>query len=874
MDGPEISPGEIHPVLKPHQRAIVQWAVRGGRRGIFASFGLGKTLIQLETLRLILAQKSGAELIVLPLGVRQEFTRDAAMIRLKPKFIRSPTEIESERIYLTNYETVRDGKLNPALFTVASLDEASALRGFGGTKTFREFMRLFAPVRYRFVATATPSPNEYIEILSYSAFLGIMDVGEAKTRFFKRDSIQADKLTLHPHKAHEFWLWVASWALFVQKPSDLGFSDDGYVLPELDVRWHEVDSDHSTAGADRDGQVQMFRNSAIGVTNAAREKRDTLSLRVERMVGIVRSESIHAGVVPEKQEDGEGSRPQELCGQQRAEPGKVSGLAEGQPRTVRATTERLPGKESRESQGTEPGSLPQEPEVSDQEPGVETPEVWADPGSIPRHPRRTGRRLRDLRQELPDSQDGNRSLSQDGEGARDPLRPMQHGIGTLLRRSRDDAGGSGIPDQIVVWCELNDEQRAIGKALEAEGISYVSLYGAQDIEYREQLIEAWRRRKATVFLTKPKMYGAGVNLQQSHTMIYVGVGYKFADWIQGIHRIYRFLQEHPCTVHIIYTEAEREIRRTLEAKWERHKQQAAIMAGIIREYGLAEAALTWALTRSIGVSRLEQHGRLWTAVNADCVLETRTMPEASVGLILTSIPFATQYEYTPSYNDFGHTDDNAHFWQQMDYLTPELLRVLQPGRMCAIHIKDRIIPGGLSGLGFQTVAPFHAEAIDHFRRHGFAYLGMKTIVTDVVRENNKTYRLGWTEQCKDGSRMGVRMPEYLLLFRRPPTDNSDGYADVPVLKAKPLCDDHGTPAPFDSRQNWKHPVPGTGYSRARWQMDAHGFSRSSGNRLLTSEELAELPHEALYKLWRDRSLANVYDFEEHVAIAEDLDHGE
>ncbi len=250
------------------------------------------------------------------------------------------------------------------------------------------------------------------------------------------------------------------------------------------------------------------------------------------------------------------------------------------------------------------------------------------------------------------------------------------------------------------------------------------------------------------------------------------------------------------------------------------------------------------------------------------------MPEASVGLILTSIPFATQYEYTPSYNDFGHTDDNAHFWQQMDYLTPELLRVLQPGRVAAIHIKDRIVPGGMSGLGFQTVAPFHAEAIDHFRRHGFAYLGMKTIVTDVVRENNQTYRLGWTEQCKDGSRMGVGMPEYLLLFRRPPTDASNGYADAPVLKEKPLCDDRGMPAPFDSRCNWRHPVPGTGYSRGRWQMDAHGFSRSSGNRLLSSEELAELPHEALYKLWRERSLADVYDFEAHVAVAEGLDHAE
>jgi hypothetical protein len=109
-------------------------------------------------------------------------------------------------------------------------------------------------VPFRFVATATPSPNEYIEILAYAAFLGIMDVGQAKTRFFKRNSEKADALTLHPHKEREFWLWVASWALFVQKPSDLGFSDEGYALPALDVRWHELPSDHSTAGAEKDGQ--------------------------------------------------------------------------------------------------------------------------------------------------------------------------------------------------------------------------------------------------------------------------------------------------------------------------------------------------------------------------------------------------------------------------------------------------------------------------------------------------------------------------------------------------------------------------------------------------------------------------------------------
>jgi hypothetical protein len=92
-------------------------------------------------------------------------------------------------------------------------------------------------VPYRFVATATPSPNDYIELLAYSAFLGIMDVGQAKTRFFKRNSEKADQLTIHPHKEREFWLWCASWGLFVQKPSDLGCSDEGDVLrAEIDVQ--------------------------------------------------------------------------------------------------------------------------------------------------------------------------------------------------------------------------------------------------------------------------------------------------------------------------------------------------------------------------------------------------------------------------------------------------------------------------------------------------------------------------------------------------------------------------------------------------------------------------------------------------------------
>ena len=241
--GFDVDQRELNPALKDHTQAMVRWALAGGRRAIFAAFGLHKTCVQLEVMRLIGRHRPGIRLITLPLGVRQEFFRDArerftGEHAIGLKFIRRAEEIEDDRtIYLTNYESVREGILDIAAIkpVAVSLDEASILRGFGGTKTFREAMAVFAGgdrrdktqrvasdgVPFRFVATATPSPNSYLELASYAAFLGIMDIGQIKTRFFKRDSEKADNLTLHAHKAQEWWLWCSSWALFVESPADI-----------------------------------------------------------------------------------------------------------------------------------------------------------------------------------------------------------------------------------------------------------------------------------------------------------------------------------------------------------------------------------------------------------------------------------------------------------------------------------------------------------------------------------------------------------------------------------------------------------------------------------------------------------------------------
>ena len=693
--GRTIHPDDVHPILKPHQRRIVEWAVAGGQRAIFAAFGLGKSVMQLETVRLSL-DGHGRGLIVCPLGVRQEFMRDARMLDLELTFVNRTDQVAGDGLYITNYEPVRDGKLDPSLFAAVSLDEASVLRSYG-SKTYQTFLQLFDSVRYRYVATATPSPNRFKELIHYAGYLGVMDTGQALTRFFQRDSTKANNLTLYPHKEKEFWLWLSTWAIFLQSPADLGYDATGYALPPLTVEYIEVDPDLELDQYDRDGQGVLIRGSAMSMVDAAREKRDTLPARVAELGRIV----------------------------------------------------------------------------------------------------------------------------------------------TELDPTTDD--------QLVIWCDLNDEQRAIEQTFDQLGVSYSTVYGSLTTDEVERRIEQWRNRETVALIGKPVMLGQGLNLQQANKCVFVGVTYKFNDLIQAVHRIQRFGQTCPCTAYIIHAESEREVVATLREKWTQHKELTASMTDVIREHGLSSASVAAALTRSLGVERVEARGDGWIAANNDTVIETSAMDENSVDLIVTSIPFANHYEYTPSYNDFGHTRDNAHFWGQMDYLTPQLLRVLRPGRIYACHVKDRILFGNVTGAGIPTVSPFHAEALFHGIKHGFDYMGMITVVTDVVRENNQTYRLGWTENSKDSTKMGVGSPEYILLFHKPQTDRSKGYADTPVTKDKAT------------------------YTRARWQVDAHAFWRSSGNRTLTPDELAALPVDDRSRLFTEQTLRTVYDYESHIAIGENLE---
>lgn len=694
-----VDPEKVNKVLKPHQRDAVVWALKGGRRALFESFGLGKTVQEIEFCHLAAEYSGGRALIVLPLGVKQEFTHDAVEVLEyeKPEYCRTMEEVEqsTSQIVLTNYERVRDGDIRPDYFAATSLDEASVLRSFG-SKTYQTFLDKFKNVPYKLVATATPSPNKYKELIHYAGYLEVMDTGQALTRFFQRDSTKANNLTLYPNMEDEFWMWVSSWALFITKPSDINpvYSDEGYDLPPLDVRWHELPV-HYGDTADKDGQIQLFQEAAEGLKEAATVKRDSIDRRVKEMRRIVE----------------------------------------------------------------------------------ESPE-----------------------------------------------------------------------DHFLLWHDLENERHAIKKALP----DVVDIYGSMDYDLREQRVIDFSNGRTKLFATKKSLSGSGCNFQRHcHREIFLGIDYEFNDFIQAVHRCYRFLQKEPVVIDIIYMENERQIKEALLEKWKNHNHMVAKMIEIVKKYGLNSENKAQRLERKMGVegSREERtvRGNHYEAVYGDCVEETRAMETNSIDLIHTSIPFGNHYEYSANYNDFGHNQNTDRFFEQMDFLTPELLRVLKPGRVAAIHVKDRVLFGNVTGTGFPTMEPFHAECIRHYTKHGFLYFGMITVVTDVVRENNQTYRLGWSDCCKDGTKMGVGCPEYILLFRKQQTDHSKGFADERVSKSKEE------------------------YTRAQWQIDAHGYWRSSGDRLVSKEELKEFPVDSLQQVYREYSRGSVYNYEDHVKLAEDLD---
>jgi DNA modification methylase len=701
--GMKVDRSFFHASLRPDQVDIAEWGIDLGAALVAPDAGMGKTRIGIEVMRFFQAKLGGKCLIVTELGAADTFVDpdpevgEGAAMGMFLEYVTNMGDAfaSTADIVVTNYERIRNGEFDFRAFAAVWLDEGNYIKNMA-SETTEVLKRELSKAQYKYIATATPSPNEVLELINYAHVLGICDRGQILTRFFQRNSTKAGELTLHPHHTNDFWLWVHSWCLAVTSPKDLGYDYPGFELPELRLHWVEVKIDKALdAGAEKDGQARLFIQSRSGLSEAAKIKRESIQARVYKALDIL---SVH----------------------------------------------------------------------------------------------------------------------------------------------RDE--------HFLLWHHLEDERKALNGAMNFPGISYADIYGSLKMELREQRIVDFTKGKLQYLASKPSVSGVGCNFQKHCSKeIFIGITDSFDDLYQALKRVWRFYNPFPAVdVWLLYAPEEYDIVLNLQRKWREHNEMREAMRVIIQKYGLNHSKYIEEKRRTFKVDRKVWEGKNYTLVNNDCVLEIDHLQDNSVDLVLSSFPFGNHYEYSDKYNDFGHNESNADFIRQCDYLLPELFNKLKPGRLAVIHLKNRIHYGSVTGLGFSTLHRFTHLVCDAFEQHGFYTIGNHYIPTDVVAENNQTYRLGYGEMKKDSTKMGAGIPEEIWVFRKPPTSNANAYADDPV----------------------KHDES---YTLSHWQVDADSFWKSSGNRYLTPYEMKAWGLDKIQAWWKRFNKSTVYDYDQHVALLQDLD---
>lgn len=740
--GIKIDPSRLHASSKPHQSKIICWALELGAALIAPDCGTGKSHMAIEISRILIEEFGGKALIVTELGASETFLNpdpevgEGARLGVKMEYVTSTEQAMASAcdILVTNYERVRMGSFDFSKFTVVGLDEGNYIKNMASETTDALHQQL-KRVKYKYIYSATPSPNETLELVNYAHVLGIADRGQILTQFFQRNSTKAGDLTLHPQHEADFWLWVHSWMVAIEFPSDLGFSDEGYQLPELKVHWIEVKLDKALeAGTEKNGQAKLFIDTSNDIQVNSKLKQASIDVRLTKALKIV--------------------------------------------------------------------------------------EQYSD-------------------------------------------------------------------DHFIIWHHLNNEKDAIDRAF--KGNNYASLYGALKEELKEKHIVDFTKGDLKYLATKPEISGVGCNFQKHCSKaILLGVNNDFNLLYQMIKRIHRFGQEKQVEFWILYLPEEYSIVQNLKRKWKQHNEQRKWLRSLVQNHGLDHNAMIEERKRTFKIDRKEFTGNNWKVVSTDAVYEWFNLPDNSIDFTNSSFPFGNHYEYTSYYNDFGHNIDNKAFAKQLDFLLPELLRTMKPGRIVAVHLKNRIHYGSVTGLGFSIFHRFTHLVCDAMEKHGFYTMGFHYVPTCVVGENNQTYRLTYGEMQKDATKMGAGIPEEIWLFRKAPTSTQNAYADEPVKHNHCRCSFCGHEdlenefridgsflfrcdgcKQFLAEGELIHPE--TGYSLAKWQIDADAFWQTSGNRYITPYELKTWGLDKIRKWWDRFNPSVIYDYEKHVQLLKELD---
>ena len=391
------TPDSINPMLFDFQRDIDRWACKKGKAGIFAQCGLGKTPMQLAWGEQVC--KYGDVLIAAPLAVSRQTIREGQKFNIPVNLCRTHGDVKPG-INITNYEMLEH--FDAGKFAGIILDESSILKSYDG-KYRNTIISMFRDTPYKLSCTATPAPNDFMELGNQCEFLNVMSRTEMLATFFVHDGGDTSKWRLKGHAEDKFWEWVASWAVVIQRPSDLGYSDGKFILPPLNIQEIIVDSPHKS----QHGQLSFVPELALTLQERREARRDSLENR-------------------------------------------VAAAAE---------------------------------------------------------------------------------LTKNGE-------------------------------QWLLWCDLNAESDALAKAIPGA----VEVKGSDSQEHKESAAIGFANGDIRVLVSKPSIFGFGLNWQSCHNMAFVGLSDSYEQIYQAMRRCWRFGQIYPVNVYIITSRREGAVKANIERK--------------------------------------------------------------------------------------------------------------------------------------------------------------------------------------------------------------------------------------------------------------------------------------------------------------------
>jgi hypothetical protein len=572
-------PGAISKKLFHFQHDCVQWACRRGRAALFEDCGLGKTPQQLIWADQVCSQADKPVLILAPLCVTQQTAREGSKFGVKVNVVREQAEVQSG-INITNYEKLHH--FDPLAFGGVVLDESSILKAYDGA-TRNAVIGSFRETPYRLACTATPAPNDFMELGNHAEFLGVMSRVEMLATFFVHDGGDTSKWRLKGHAEKDFWRWLCSWAVNIRKPSDLGYADGNFKLPKLNLREHVVQSTQkmdgylfampaSSLAERRDARRQSIDERAIlcyELINANEGASPSLQSKISQGTREGEADCCNGLVSPKQEVKEVSGSPQKLHDE----------ILSRSSVTVEQTNSRTKKKDSGnkareipnrcESQGAgESGCKSVESPLSGTKKTAEVDgeiqSVSTVCGGSVEKPIGEVCDLRIRQNGQPENVSGSGPLSQNNEGAGLPVPPLQLCDRAHEGQPKYRSGGLSVSsEKWLVWCQLNSEQDLLEKLF---GKLCVSIRGTTPDEDRIVMEREWREGPIPVLISKPSIFGFGMNWQHCHNVVFLGISDSYEDFYQSIRRVWRFGQTEEVNAHIIISSLEGAVLANIKRK--------------------------------------------------------------------------------------------------------------------------------------------------------------------------------------------------------------------------------------------------------------------------------------------------------------------